>query len=260
MKEELTKKKSLHAPAGEQEVVVIRRRKPVDQGEPMSAAAKMVIAMIVVAALLMVFNQVQIRQVAALSSIGGTDTPTGKDLSSIDITQLKSTGQTVAAVFPSEKWASSDDVFASMFPTGTPEYGDALGVSFDDPVGSLTTLSKMYPSLKNEVQQKDPEAWARWMNLASKPVGISCEYCCGVGPIGIDSKGNSACGCQHNPALLSVGLYLTAYTNYSDGQILHEVMRWKTLFFPQDMVALGTSVIGGDTSALQDLPGMVGGC
>ena len=155
---------------------------------------------------------------------------------------------------------TEDDAMAMMFPTGTPEYGDALGVSFDDPIGSLDTLSKMYRGLKQEVQQNNPEGWQRFMNLASKPLGISCEYCCGVGPIGITKSGDSACGCQHNPALLSVALYLSSYTDYNDGQILQEVMRWKTLFFPKDMISLGVKVAGGDPSVLNDLPGMVGGC
>jgi hypothetical protein len=50
------------------------------------------------------------------------------------------------------------------------------------------------------------------------------------------------------------------YTDYSDAEILKEVMRWKALFFPKDMVNLALTVAGGDTSALKDLPGMVGGC
>ena len=49
-------------------------------------------------------------------------------------------------------------------------------------------------------------------------------------------------------------------TDYSDAEILREVMRWKTLFFPKNMIELGTSLAGGDTSALNNLPGMVGGC
>ena len=97
-----------------------------------------------------------------------------------------------------------------MFPTGTPDYGDELGVSFDDPVGSLSKLARMYNSLKTEVQKNNPEDFQRFLNLALKPVGISCEYCCGIGPVGIDKNGNSRCGCQHNPALLSVALYLSS--------------------------------------------------
>ncbi|RMF55127.1 hypothetical protein D6745_03085 [Candidatus Woesearchaeota archaeon] len=230
---------------------------------------KPVAALMVLAILVVLFNQVQINSISKMlehgistkTSSSGTPLLAGeKDLSSINIDELKTTGHTVAAVFPVENIKTPDDAMAIMFPTGTPDYGEELGVSYDDPVSSLSVLARMYRGLKDEVQKNNPEAWHRFMSLASKPVGISCEYCCGVGPVGIDKNGNSACGCQHNPALLTVALYLTAYTDYTDGEILREVMRWKTLFFPKKMIELGMTVAGGDTSALDNLPGMVGGC
>ncbi len=224
-------------------------------------------ALLGIVVIIMIFNQVLLTNVSGhltgnsvLGGVFSSGSSGGvKDLSTVDIDSLKSTGHTVAAVFPVESFKSADDAMAAMFPTGTPDYGQALGVNFDEPINSLTTLSNMYRGLKVEVEKNKPDAFKRFMALASKPVGISCEYCCGVGPVGIDKKGNSACGCQHNPALLSVALYLTAYTDYSDAEILREVMRWKTLFFPKNMIELGVSVAGGDTSKLE-LPGMVGGC
>ncbi len=232
------------------------------------SVTKLLMMLIVVAGLFIVFNQFQINSISGMltggiikSASSRTSLLAGnKDLSDINLEELKSTGHTIAAVFPVEDIQTADDAMAILFPTGTPEYGEELGVSYDDPVASLAVLAKMYRGLKTEVEQNNPEGWQRYMNLASKPVGISCEYCCGVGPIGINSKGDSGCGCQHNPALLTVALYLSAYTDYSDGEILREVMKWKTLFFPKKMIELGTSLAGGDTSALDDLPGMVGGC
>lgn len=232
-----------------------------------------IIALLAVVALLVVFNQIQINGVNAIISSGvngngaSLDYVTksgasdgGKDLSNINIDELKSTGHTLAAVFPVEDITSQEDALAIIFPTGTPDYGEELGVSFDDPVGSLETLSKMFRPLKAEVEKNNPGGFKRYMSLASKPVGISCEYCCGLSTIGIDKNGNSACGCQHNPALLTIALYLSTYSDYTDGEILREVMRWKTLFFPKDMIGLGMTVAGGDTSSLEQLPGMVGGC
>ena len=218
--------------------------------------------------LIVFFNQYQTNSISNMLGVSTTGSTTrtvsslsgSGDLTDINLAELKSTGHTIAAVFPVENIQTAEDAIAIMFPTGTPEYGEELGVSYDDPIASLSVLAKMYRSLKSEVQQNDPEGWAKFMNLATKPVGISCEYCCGVGPIGIDSSGNSRCGCQHNPAVLTVGLYLAAYTDYTDGEILREVMRWKTLFFPKNMIELGMTVAGGDTSALSSLPGMVGGC
>ncbi len=230
---------------------------------------KPVLALAILAGLILLFNQMQINSVSAM--LGSSTSPTGfmqsgtsssgdKNLENINIDELKSTGHTLAAVFPVEDIQTPDDAMAIIFPTGTPEYGEELGVSFDNPIESLAVLARMYRGLKAEVEKNNPEAWQRYMNLASKPVGISCEYCCGLKAVGIDRNGNSACGCQHNPALLTVALYLTAYTDYNDGEILREVMRWKTLFFPKNMMELGMTVAGGDTSKLDNLPGIVGGC
>ena len=239
------------------EKYVIRHKKSRHKKEKL--ITKPIIVLMVLAVLVILFNQYQINSVSGL--LGSRGPISGeKDLLNINPAELKSTGHTIAAVFPVEDIQTSEDAIAIMFPTGTPDYGEELGVSYDDPVGSLGKLAKMYRGLKAEVEQNNPEGWQRFMNLASKPVGISCEYCCGLQAVGIDKSGNSACGCQHNPALLSVALYLSAYTDYTDGEILREAMRWKTLFFPKNMIEMGMTVAGGDTSKLDNLPGMVGGC
>jgi len=185
------------------------------------------------------------------------------DLDSVDVSSLQSTAHTIAAVFPLDEIHNSDDALRIMFPTGTPAYGEVLGVSYDDPVGSLAKLANMYRGLQNQVKTDNPAAFQKFINLAANPAGVSCEYCCGIGPAGADSNGNSRCGCQHNPALLSVALYLSN-AGYTDGEVLHEVMKWKTLFFPRDMISLGLKTATGevDLSSLgsQNLPGMVGGC
>ena len=154
---------------------------------------------------------------------------------------------------------TQEDAISAIIPTGTPDYGEAMGVSFDDPVNSMEKMAKAYLALKSQAQQNQ-EIWQRYLNLAAKPTGISCEYCCGIGAQGIDSKGNSRCGCQHNPALQSVTIWLMINTEYSDAEVLKEVYKWKALFFPKDMVGLAIKISGGDDSVLEDLPGMVGGC
>lgn len=221
-----------------------------------------IIGLFVLVLVVMIFNQTQISSISSdLSSVSARSINAGgTDLLDLDLSKITSTGHAIAAVFPVENIYTAEDAMAILFPTGTPEYGDALGVNFDDPVTSLATLARMFEGLKSEVKQSNPEAFQRYINLASNPYGISCEYCCGIGPAGADKNGNSKCGCQHNPALLSVTLYLTAYTDYNDGEILREVIKWKTLFFPKNMIELGMTVAGGDTSALDNLPGMVGGC
>jgi len=55
-------------------------------------------------------------------------------------------------------------------------------------------------------------------------------------------------------------LGLIKYTNYSDAEILREVMKWKTLWFPKNMIELGLKIATGESPSSQNLPGMVGGC
>jgi hypothetical protein len=217
-------------------------------------------------AILIVFNQIQINSVAA--SINGVG-PTGSfmykgssgsvDLKNVDVTQIQSTAQGIATLFPVDEIKTADDAIAVMIQTGTPEYGEAMGVSFDDPVASMESMAAAYGALKNQAQE-DPGVWQRYLSLAAAPTGISCEFCCGIGAQGIDSKGNSRCGCKHNPALQTVTLWLMMNTDYSDAEILKEAYEWKAIWFPKNMVGLASQIAGGDTSVLEHLPGMVGGC
>lgn len=223
--------------------------------------------LIVIIAVLILYNQYQILSVKDFIEGGtgyviktkssGTALLGGKDLSDVNIDELKSTGYTLSAVFPVEDIETTQDAIDMIIPTGTPEYGEDMGVSYDDPIGSLEKLARAQRALLAGLTSEQKE---RFLNLALKPVGISCEYCCGVGPVGIRNDGSSSCGCQHNPALLSVTMWLMQNTDYSDAEILREVMKWKALFFPKNMIEIAMQVAGGDTSSLTDLPGMVGGC
>lgn len=181
----------------------------------------------------------------------------GGDLSKVNIDDIKSTAQGVAAIMPIDQIKKPEDAITVMVPTGIPEYGTEMGVSFDDPEGSLVTLANAQKTL---LAGLTPELKERFISLALKPVGISCEYCCGLQAVGIREDGSSSCGCQHNPALLSVAMWLMQNTDYSNAEILREVYYWKTLFFPKNMVDLAVKISGGDESVLQDLPSMVGGC
>ena len=96
------------------------------------------------------------------------------------------------------------------------------------------------------------------MNLATKPVGISCEFCCGVGAVGITSSGELRCGCAHNPAIQTLTMLLMKDTNMDDAEVLREALKWKSLWFPRDMVGLALKASGGQIET--ELPGMVGGC
>lgn len=229
------------------------------------------VSLLVLSALLIAFNQYQVSALTGMVdsaaggvskgriSFGGGGTAS---LDKADTSQITSTAMAIKTLFPElSQITDENDAIAIMIPTGTPEYSEALGgITFDDPVASMEYLSKWYYSLKEEVKQQHPDVWQRYLDLAARPTGISCEYCCGVGPQGITSDGELRCGCAHNPAAQAIALGLMLKTDYSDAEVLREVMRWKTIFFPKNMVALAMDVAGKDASQLQSLPGMVGGC
>lgn len=221
---------------------------------------------------ILIFNQFQLSAIS--SSLSGLPRASGGiakavsfsggkvDLSGVDVMSISSTAMAVASVFPElNELSTESEIMAFMIPSGMPSYSDALGgVTFDEPIKSMEYLARWYQPLSAEIREKNPEIWKRYIALAAAPRGISCEYCCGIGPQAIDSTGRIMCGCQHVPALQAVTLGLIKYTDYSDAEVLREVMRWKTMFFPQNMVKVALEVAGKDPTSLQSLPGMVGGC
>ena len=227
--------------------IIKSTEKPMKEGDIFN---KPVIILIGIVAVLLILNQFLI------SGIGlGT---TGKVVSVSELSQVKTTSQAVALLFPVEEIQSDEDAIAMMISQGTPDYGEAMGITFDDPVGSMNLLASNYKTVKVDIQKNYPEVWDRYLNLATKPVGISCEFCCGVGPIGITNSGELRCGCAHNPAIQSLTMLLMKDTNMDDAEVLREAMRWKSVWFPRDMVGLALKASGGEIET--QLPGMVGGC
>ncbi len=214
-----------------------------------------IIAMIAIVFALLLFNQLQI---SSISNSFNSVSYSIKKLSPDKIDEIKSTAQAVAALFPVENIKTEQDAINIMISQGTPEYGKAMGISFDDPVAALELLAKNYNYVKSDIKQNYPDVWERYLNLATKPVGISCEFCCGVGPVGINKKGDLICGCSHNPALQTLTMLLMKDTDYTDSEILREALRWKALWYPRDMVGIALKASGGKIET--QLPGMVGGC
>ena len=235
-----------------------KENKPKNKAKSNEISTTLVIGLVIAAALVLITQW----QLSTLQTNGGGHAFTGGgsvNLDDVDITQIQNTAQSIAAVMDLEGITDAQSAIDIMVPTGTPEYGAQLGISFDDPVGSLGILAKYYYVINKEIQE-DPAMWQRYLNLAGRPTGISCEFCCGVGPNGITPEGKSRCGCSHNPGILALTQYLMMSTDMSDAEVLREAMKWKTVWFPRDMVKLGMEIAGGDASALNAMPGMVGGC
>src|SRR3989344_500537 len=126
----------------------------------------------------------------------------------------------------------------SIVPTGIPVvYGQEMGVSYDDispndPYRTDATIRKVGQyDMDIELTPSQNERYVNILYFMEN--GISCEYCCGARAI-IFENGDPACGCAHSYAMRGIAKYLiTKHGNeYTDAEILEEVGKWKTLFFP----------------------------
>ncbi|HIH20650.1 MAG TPA: hypothetical protein VJI71_00405 [Candidatus Norongarragalinales archaeon] len=130
-----------------------------------------------------------------------------------------------------------------VIPTGVPAvYGTELGVSYDDPVGSLTVLGlldgDLNPGGKLKFSQLNAQAQQRYVAMGQM---IACEYCCGANAL-VFPNGQPACGCQHSAAMRGLAMYLLInHPDMTDVQILAEMGKWKTLFFPKQVLSKAIS-------------------
>jgi len=116
-------------------------------------------------------------------------------------------------------------------PTGMPEYGAELGVSYDDVTLEDQARSERAIARLAALEELTltPEQKARYIAIASQ---ISCEYCCGAAAI-ISKSGEPACGCTHSGAMRGLAKHLIQKGTYSNDEILEELGKWKVLFFPE---------------------------
>ncbi len=182
----------------------------------------------VVMIMLLVLVAFQTYQISMLSS----------EMKSLKITGI--TGLATESVISGTSTLSSIDVI----PKGVPAiYGSELGVSFDDispsnPTKTDQTIEKI-AVLDDQIQLTD-DLLQRYISIAGS---ISCEYCCGVSSIIFTTDtsnykaGDAACGCAHSYAMRGLAKYLLKNhaNEYTNEQILEELGKWKTLFFPSQM-------------------------
>jgi hypothetical protein len=130
---------------------------------------------------------------------------------------------------------------SGIIPTGIPAvYGKELGVSYNDVSPNNQAKADATINLLgniDRVENLQGTDLQRYINiLYNMDNGISCEYCCGARSI-IFSDGSLACGCAHSYAMRGLAKYLIKYhgSEFTDEQILTELGKWKTLFFPDIM-------------------------
>ena len=224
--------------------------------------------LIVVIALLIVYNQYELSTIGKKSS--------GIFSNVLSKTETINTEGGLAIKYTSTGNAVQDAINA-IISKGTPAYGNEIGASFDDPVNSLNRLAALDTRiLTSSLTQEELQ---RFIDIDSR---ISCEYCCSA-PSVIDSQGRDACGCAHAASFRGLTKFLlkTHPTEYSNDEILLELTKWKSLYYPKNMVEKAAALIqnkmdltaaalndrdllnklsAGDTSAIGELPEMVGGC
>lgn len=204
-----------------------------------------IITVLIIALLtLVMFNQYNIAQIGSELSAPTT--------SSAAVAQVQLSGDPL------------QDAINVAIPTGTPEiYGNEIGVSFDDPIASLDILDSYdRRALAIDFNTMTDEQKQRYIYVGQR---TTCEYCCGA-TSNVFKDGRPACGCAHSAAMRGVAKYIITEhgAEYTDDQIITEMNRWKALFFPkqtiQKVLAAQQETGQLDASALNDLPGMVGGC
>ncbi len=172
-----------------------------------------------------------------------------------------------------------------VIPKGVPKiYGAELSLSYDDvspadQAKANAAINKL-AALDTSIQLSG-EALQRYINIAGS---ISCEYCCGAQSIiftkdsGQYKAGDAACGCAHSYAMRGLAKYLLKEHGgqYSDSEILEEMGKWKTLFFPSQItqkagvlkqqgvelsyINLASNKYRGIEQSSGSGSGMVGGC
>lgn len=151
------------------------------------------------------------------------------------------TGTSAASPTTGLATASSDNtaLLAAILPKGVPDvYGAELGVSFSDidpnnEAKADATIKRL--ALLDEGIKLEGNDLNRYIRITNS---ISCEYCCGV-PAITDSEGNAACGCAHSYAMRGVAKYMIQKhgSEFTDLQVLEELGKWKSLFFPDAIAA-----------------------
>ncbi len=119
-------------------------------------------------------------------------------------------------------------------PTGVPAiYGAELGIRYDDVSEANPQLAESTISKLARYDQEIDLQGADLQRYVKIGTSIACEYCCGANTL-VFATGAPACGCAHSYAMRGLAKYLIKNhgSEYTDDQILEELGKWKTLFFP----------------------------
>lgn len=212
---------------------------------------RLTIALVLATMFIVGFNAYQLNSVLSMNGMGS-----GASASSGDGEQGMSSSMAMAG--------------PDVIPKGISAlYENELGVSFDDVSASNSRKADATIQKLGKLDEKLTLTGAdleRYIAITSK---ISCEYCCGVPSIIVTKEdiekleqqiqaaiaagkitqkdaeryrqqrkmGDASCGCAHSFAMRGLAKYLIKNHSgeYTNDQILEELGKWKTLFFPGKM-------------------------
>jgi len=128
------------------------------------------------------------------------------------------------------------EIKAATIPTGVPSgYGDVLAVSFDEVQASMDVLSRMGPTYgADKIELSGPDL-ERYIRVGEQ---TACRYCCGARTL-VSPDGEAACRCGHSQAMRGLAAYLITEQGerYSDDEIVAELNKWRTTYFPKQTLA-----------------------
>ncbi len=223
------------------------------------------LGLLVILGALLVYNQLQI------NSFGDQISKLGSGSLSLASTSSGSSSSSSGSA------SSSATLSDSVIPKGIPRvYGSELGVSYDDVSPQNQQKANQAIAILGQLDQTielEGDNLDRYISIVSQ---ISCEYCCGAESI-IFSSGKPACGCAHSYAMRGLAKYLIKDhgSEFTDDEILEELGKWKTLFFPGQITAkakilkeqgIELNYINLASNKYRDIEkgasgsGMVGGC
>ncbi len=184
------------------------------EGNGKEVVEKLTIGLLIAALFIVAFNVVEMRGITG------------------DAVSAPAIMESMEQIAPNTVQRESIDVL----PKGVPNiYGAELGVSYNDISASDPRKAEEAIARLSSLEsiRLDDAGMERYIAIATQ---ISCEYCCGAEAI-IFSNGQAACGCSHSSAMRGVAKYLLKNhgDEFTNDEILEELGKWKTLFFPQKL-------------------------
>lgn len=174
------------------------------------------------------------------------------------------TGLTESEIESASSYLKFKKIKESVMPSGSPDYGSELGVSYDQAGQAVDTLA----SLEQKIGKKSlsSEEKKRYVEIGTTE-GTACEFCCGLKEGFARNNGQRACGCAHNIAFSGLTMWMLE-NGYSNQEILDEISKWKTSFFPKQTLTQRLQQMKEDDPEVKKmlkefpafLPQMVGGC